>query len=713
MTGHFGEAARQRRTAIEPPSSTSSVASDGPCAPSSLHPETADATPSSARIHAGGEADLPVLVLDQAADDPSLAALLREHSAPRKPAVRLAACVGKRQAISVSSLLGECPDCGAPLTVREWLQVADCWRCGASVALERVVVRETIAPPKKDEQKTPVQPVAKREPQVKRELAAPAERSDKNKVKPTTAGTARKPTGVSWRSVGPPPRMLPEVEAPPLPSSAGPALMRSVREGLAWFQLLPAWLVSLLVHLLLFILLAALSFQPSRPLVESITLSTTVSTADREGEVVHRLQKRDPTRFDLPTPEWDESLDREAKEVVIQADQDARELRELPEAQLAYLPPLRELRRALESREPQRMFAARDPRLRTEMVRQEGGTTWTEAAVSRGLRWLDLHQMADGSWSLDRFSEAIECSGRCSSHGHIHSDTGATALALLPFLGAGQTHRTGRYRKTVDRGLEWLLAHQDDDGDLRHDSHGPAGMYAHGQATIVLCEAYAMTGDKRLHRAAQRAVEFIEEAQHREGGWRYQPGERGDTSVLGWQWMALQSARAAGLKVSKATLRRAGRYLDSAMSDDQIRYAYQPGERPNHVMTAESLLCRLYQGWSPEDERLRWAAEWLLVDHPPRVDDPNVYYWYYATQAMHHLGDELWDGWNLQLRDALVQSQNIYGHEAGSWDPVGPHTPEGGRLYATALAVCTLEVYYRHAPIWRNLAETVPTGEKR
>ncbi len=672
MTGHSGEAPRQRRAAVGPPSKES------------MHRTASDGD------------DLPLLVLDQDFDDPRLSALLREPSARRRSVSPAAACVGTRQAISIHSLLGECPDCGAPVTVREWLQVADCWQCGASVALERVVQRvAAVDLPPRQEPAVHERSVEEKAPVAREQVARPVVPTSKPALVPA-------PVRVRQRPLVPPPRYTSEVEPPPLPARPAPTLIRSVRDGFAWLQLLPAWLVSLLVHLLMFLILAALSFRPSRPLVASITLSTTVSAEDREGEVVQRIGKSDPTQLDLPTPEWDESLDREAKEVVIQADQDARELRELPEAQMAYLPPLKELRRALQSHEPQRMFAARDPRLRIEMVRQEGGTTWTEAAVARGLRWLDLHQMPDGRWSLDHFPAAAECDGRCGSEGHIHSDSGATALALLPFLGAGQTHRTGRYRETVKRGLEWLLDHQGDDGDLRYDSQGPAGMYAHGQATIVLCEAYAMTGDKKLRRAAQKAVEFIEEAQHRDGGWRYQPGERGDTSVLGWQWMALQSARAAGLKVSSATLRRASRYLDSAMSEDQIRYAYQPGERPTHVMTAEALLCRLYQGWSAEDERVRWAAEWLLVEHPPRPDDPNVYYWYYATQALHHLGAELWDGWNLQLRDALVQSQNLYGHEAGSWDPVGPHTPEGGRLYATALAICTLEVYYRHAPIWQT-----------
>ena len=56
--------------------------------------------------------------------------------------------------------------------------------------------------------------------------------------------------------------------------------------------------------------------------------------------------------------------------------------------------------------------------------------------------------------------------------------------------------------------MRWLIKHQKDDGDLRV-THGNSGMYAHGQATIVLCEAFAMTGDEELRVPAQKAIDFI------------------------------------------------------------------------------------------------------------------------------------------------------------------------------------------------------------
>jgi hypothetical protein len=229
-------------------------------------------------------------------------------------------------------------------------------------------------------------------------------------------------------------------------------------------------------------------------------------------------------------------------------------------------------------------------------------------------------------------------------------------------------------------------------------------MYVHAQAALVLCDAFKLTGDEALRPAAQAAIDFICAAQHREGGWRYAPGESCDTSVIGWQLMALHSARAAFLDVPADVFALAAEYLDSAQTqDDGSRYAYRPGDRETPSMTAEGLLSRMYLGWNTGDEGLGRGVAWLVSRHLPERRDPNIYYWYYATQVMHHWGGEPWFEWNSHIRDVLVITQETRGHEAGSWDPNTPHGHQGGRLYMTALACCTLEVYYRHAPLYRKI----------
>jgi len=221
-----------------------------------------------------------------------------------------------------------------------------------------------------------------------------------------------------------------------------------------------------------------------------------------------------------------------------------------------------------------------------------------------------------------------------------------------------------------------------------------------------LCEAFAITGDEELRVPAQKAVDFIVAAQYNDGGWRYTPGppgQQGDTSVVGWQLMALQSARAANLTVPEHTFARASIYLDGVQHRGGALYSYQQHGGPTPVMTAEGLLCRLYLGWTKNEPGLNEGVRFLLENHPPRRDSLGIYYWYYATQTLHHHGGREWDQWNRQMRDVLVETQQKEGHAAGSWTTSGQHSEAGGRLYQTALSACTLEVYYRHLPIFRQI----------
>jgi hypothetical protein len=108
-------------------------------------------------------------------------------------------------------------------------------------------------------------------------------------------------------------------------------------------------------------------------------------------------------------------------------------------------------------------------------------------------------------------------------------------------------------------------------------------------------------------------------------------------------------------------------------------------------------------GATKDDASLERGIRYLLDEHPPDGDAPNYYYWYYATQAMHHWGGTPWQRWNDRMRTVLVDLQEEAGHQAGSWMTTRGHDHRAGRLYATSLAICTLEVYYRHAPIFRQI----------
>jgi len=348
---------------------------------------------------------------------------------------------------------------------------------------------------------------------------------------------------------------------------------------------------------------------------------------------------------------------------------------------------------------------------KNSLLKLFGGTKQSEDAVGRGLGWLAKHQQSDGRWELHR---GYDHPGR----ENLRTDTGATALSLLCFLGAGYTHQDGKYKEVVRKGLNWLKKIQKPDGDL-HDWQElgrQTAFYAHGQGTIALCEAYAMTRDSALQEPARKALQFIYDSQNENGGWQYQPGAVGDLSVTGWQVMALQSARMAGLDVPEENLTRIQLFLDSVGSQGGRRYRYKaadPESLFSPAMTAEGLLCRQYLGWKREHPALQEGVQWLLEEQNlPRWAEGrrNVYYWYYATQVMHHMEGAAWDKWNTALRDQITSAQVKVGKMSGSWHPSKPqgdnheYGEAGGRLYVTCLSILTLEVYYRHTPLYRETA---------
>lgn len=331
--------------------------------------------------------------------------------------------------------------------------------------------------------------------------------------------------------------------------------------------------------------------------------------------------------------------------------------------------------------------------LRQRLVREAGGTPGSEEAVRRGLRWLAAHQRPGGSWHFNH--QDGPCRGYCSHPGKVGSTTAATALALLPFLGAGQTHVNGEYQETVRSGLNYLckrMQQTDLGGDLQEGT-----MYGQGLATIALCEAYAMTRDQALEPYCREAIRFIVSAQHKEGGgWRYTPREPGDTTVTGWQLMALKSGQLTYMPVPSQTMSDVSRFLDGVQSYDGSNYGYQTsGEEP--TTTAIGLLCRMYLGWRRDHPSLVRGVGYLSRRGTSPTD---MYYNYYATQVLHHFGGQHWVKWNERMRDYLVATQATEGHESGSWYLPDKHGDSGGRLYNTAMAIMTLEVYYRYMPLY-------------
>ena len=356
------------------------------------------------------------------------------------------------------------------------------------------------------------------------------------------------------------------------------------------------------------------------------------------------------------------------------------------------------------------------PRLdpnRSTVAQRAGATRASEQAVERALQWLAIHQDADGRWDAateaggDDFTTHCPAGEICSGPCHYwEADTATTGLALLAYLGAGYTHLDGKHAPVVEKGLRFLLSAQKPDGDLRGASES-VGMYCHSMATLALCEAYALTGDPTLHDPVERAVDFIVKSRATDGmAWRYKPGApRGDTSILGWIILVLKSAKETGIAVPDSARDGAVRWLNVVSAGRNKGLSiYQPGYPVTATMTAEGWVCRQFLGVGGPGAASDEAAAYILANgFDP--NDFNLYRWYYGTLAMYQHGGPSWQRWNPRVRDELVRRQETSGHRSGSWDPglcSDKYDSKGGRIYCTAVATLTLEVYYRYLRLYNE-----------
>ncbi|HMB08436.1 MAG TPA: hypothetical protein VKP69_32485, partial [Isosphaeraceae bacterium] len=369
---------------------------------------------------------------------------------------------------------------------------------------------------------------------------------------------------------------------------------------------------------------------------------------------------------------------------------------------------------------------------RSARAQKAGASTASEQAVERALDWLARHQDNDGRWdgATAKFDDGTAvpgeddytvhcppgetCFGACL---YWEADTALTGLALLAYLGSGYTHADGKYAEAVGKGIGFLLAQQGADGDLRGKSRA-VGMYCHAMATLALCEAYALTGDRRLRLPVERAVTFLVRSRARDGlAWRYAPAAPvGDTSILGWVVLALKAAREVGLPISADVRNGTLTWLGKVSSGPAQGLArYQPWDAVTPTMTAEAWVCRQFLGVGGPGAASTEAAGYLL-QHGPDRDPYNLYYWYYGTLAMYQHGGTAWARWNDQVRQQIVRRQRASGHQAGSWDPDESRFGSiGGRIYCTALATLTLEVYYRFLRLYEEpqlpTATATPSSE--
>ena len=318
----------------------------------------------------------------------------------------------------------------------------------------------------------------------------------------------------------------------------------------------------------------------------------------------------------------------------------------------------------------------------------------TEQAVLAALNWLQREQQGDGSW---KGAQEI-------------ATPNLTALALLAYLGHGETPASNGFGTNVWKAVQWLLENQDENGRCKEHDHRN---YTQPMVALALAEAYGMTLDPELKTAATKAVLVILKGQHSDGGFCYNldKGNRNDTSYMSWCAQALVVARMAGLEVSG---------LDRAI--EKLAYGVRQnagagggfGESsPGGTELSGAGLISLQLLGAPHVAEAQKTRELLSTNAFQSVADeapvyPGASRFYGAwnlTQARFQAGEESFRAWNKSLAPELVRSQIrerglLTGWtELGRWERRGKGDAREAVIQDTCLGVLMLEVYYRYLPM--------------
>ncbi len=359
------------------------------------------------------------------------------------------------------------------------------------------------------------------------------------------------------------------------------------------------------------------------------------------------------------------------------------------------------------------MLAARGSKKgRRKAVARGGGGKQVIETVESALKYLARVQRNDGSWSKEPNANPQP----------DKNDIAITGLAVLCFLGAGHTEIAGKYRKNVKNAIKFLLKQQHkNDGGFGH-----GGTYINGIATMALAEAAAMANKSKTKAAAQKAINWVFAAQNNAGSWGYSTGEtknkkqpdgKNDTSVAGWQMMAIKSAKLAHLKLNERKIKKALAAFDRATTDGKKNFQgnYQSPLKGHAnfgtpTMTLVVMCIKEFFGMKKTDPQLVKPAKYLLskkyVPTRPtgKENRANGYYaMYYGALVNFQMGGKYWKTWRDGMLKCLPPTQDKSGGLTnGSWavDAVKGHQHgenKLGRTGVTCFNTLSMEVFWRYA----------------
>ncbi len=368
------------------------------------------------------------------------------------------------------------------------------------------------------------------------------------------------------------------------------------------------------------------------------------------------------------------------------------------------------------------VMSARSGSARQASIKKYGGSSKTEIAVMKGLRWLRDHQNADGSWGQDK--------GKSPAF---------TGMALLAFLAHGETPSSTEFGACVLKAIKKLVEFSETANPVQTCS---GNGYGHMIVTYALSEAYALTRIPMLETHMNKMIGYTIKGQNAVGGYNYaynNTGGRSDTSVIGWACQAMKAAFAAGSTEPglEAAMEKSVQCIKNVMGTGKGFVYSTEGLKPTAKggdggmqTTAIGTLCLqlLGDGTAPDVknamalmlEKRNWV-NWKGKDGEGGGLEWALYRWYYQTQAyFQHFsgtGGE-WKEWNKMFTTELLKNQKPDGRwdtpsmEYHKFNMKGQKAEKShgenmfeedldNPVYGTSLCCLMLTVYYRYLPTFK------------
>lgn len=346
---------------------------------------------------------------------------------------------------------------------------------------------------------------------------------------------------------------------------------------------------------------------------------------------------------------------------------------------------------------PEAMRYRRSIVSRMRRIREGGGEDRTELAVIRGLEFLAQQQ--------DQETGAI---------GNKYK-VGMTGLALLAFLGHGETPESPKFGDAVVKAALYLMEQaRKNNGKMSSPvDTGHSANYEHAIATHALAEYFAITKkqgvvDLRLEKYVRSSASRIVNNQNPTGGWHYyfsNDPKKFETALSAWNLQALHSVKNSEIDIPgiDTTLNNSLDKFFPSIQDDEGSFKKRYDTDKGLSLSGSVLLALQTGDRQKSGVYMKGFSLLKLINsnpHPGR----NYHQGYFDTQVFFNHGGKEWENYNSKFFPKLLDAQN----NDGSWLKNMEIKVEEGRysyipgednnIYGTALAVLMLEVFYRYVP---------------